>query len=268
MLACLLLTLIAVDRQKLGLWLIAGLAWGATSLIRPHAAPMAALISIYIFFTFGWRQSALLALGVLLCLSPWVIRNYIQLGSPVLFATESGETLLGSNNRYVLDDPNFHGMWISPMQVPEYIEHLKPIQNEIARDKEQRRMGMDFLKQNPREIPRLVTYKLWRWLTPITNSGGKNRLIVLGSYGVLLVLLFAGIAMRLYKTSPALWVIVLCSIAMVAITAVYWGNLTRGRLPLEMLWLPWGAYSVTVIWGKLREWVMPHISGKLVSKGA
>ncbi len=268
LLGCLIFTLVAVEREKMLPWLVAGIAWGLTSLIRPHAAPMAALIALYVVFRFGWRQSALICAGVVLCLTPWAIRNYVQLGSPVLLATESGETLLGSNNRYVLDDPKMHGMWISPMQVDEYVQHLKPIQNEVQRNREQVKMGLDFLVSNPGEIPRLAGYKLWRWLTPITASGGLNRIIVLGSYGVLLLLLAIGLLLRAIHDSTALRLALLCSLSMFIVTAVYWGNLTRGRLPLEMLWLPWGAHSAVVIWRKARGAVEPVAAAGLVKEAS
>jgi hypothetical protein len=33
------------------------------------------------------------------------------------------------------------------------------------------------------------------------------------------------------------------SIFFAGITMVYWGALTRGRLPLEILWLPWASLA-------------------------
>ena len=98
-------------------------------MVRPHAVPIAALICLYLARRKLWLHAMCLAFGVTAFLVPWAIRNEIVLGSPVLLATESGETLLGANNPYVYKDPSLHGVWLSPMKTPEYIELLKPVQD-------------------------------------------------------------------------------------------------------------------------------------------
>ena len=44
-------------------------------------------------------------------------------------------------------------------------------------------MAWKYLKENPRVVPLLAFYKLERWLTPITVSGGLVRLLVITSCG-------------------------------------------------------------------------------------
>jgi hypothetical protein len=31
------------------------------------------------------------------------------------------------------------------------------------------------------------------------------------------------------------------------LVGLFWGNLTRGRIPLELIWLPWGVQTVRLL---------------------
>jgi hypothetical protein len=224
-------------------WLVLGLAWGLLTLIRPHALPCCGLITLYLLFQCSFSRVLLIPLGMALVLSPWMVRNLVQLGHPVFLATEGGETFLGANNPDILNDPFYSGMWKSPMIIPEYRDRLYPIQDEVERDREQTRMGIEFLRSHPSAIPGLVFRKIWRWLTPVTNTGGIIRIGVMASYGLLLLLLLIGLVQRSFTRSRLLVQVMLITVASCIITAVYWGNLTRGRLPIEIIWLPWGCLA-------------------------
>jgi 4-amino-4-deoxy-L-arabinose transferase-like glycosyltransferase len=242
MLAALILSVRAA-RSKTWPWaLAAGLAWSVAALIRPHALVMGGAIGLLEARHSRVRAAIFLA-AIFSLLLPWAIRNQIRFGHPVLLATEGGETLLGANNPYVLSDRQLHGMWLSPLKVPGYNQRLSSVHDDIERDHLQSSLAWAFLRSHPDQIPRLIAYKLERWLTPITVTGGAVRLMVLGSYGVLLVLLAGGGLLGVFKPNAALGYVVLCSLILTVFTIVYWGGLTRGRLPLEILWLPWGAQA-------------------------
>ncbi len=252
-LLALLTTLWAIDSGPTWPSAIAGLCWGVVVMVRPHGLPIAGLIAAYLVFRKRRLSAIFLMAGVAAFLVPWLIRNQVALGHPVLLATEAGETLFGANNPYVLDDPGLHGMWISPLKITEYANRLRPIRDEVERNRVQTRIALDFLGRHPESIPLLVYYKLARWLTPVTVSSGLIRLLVLASYGTLLVLLAAGLLLRAFESSAALHLVLLCTVVFLAIAAVYWGGLTRGRLPLEILWIPWGATAAWDLVLRLRH---------------
>jgi hypothetical protein len=104
-------------------------------------------------------------------------------------------------------------------------------------------MAVEFLRSHPEAIPELALRKLWRWLTPITNSGVRNQILVLASYGTLLVLLALGLVRGSIRPSQLLVGALAITVASCVITAVYWGNLTRGRMPIEIVWLPWASLA-------------------------
>jgi 4-amino-4-deoxy-L-arabinose transferase-like glycosyltransferase len=243
LLLSLLLSVAAIESRTPWPSSLAGLSWGLTVMVRPHGLPIATVVALYFVCHKRWSRAALVALGVAAFLAPWLIRNQIVLGHPVLLATESGETLLGANNPYVYENPALHGMWVSPIRIPEYSERLKPVRDEVERSRLQSQISTDYLKRNPAQAPILAYYKLRRWLTPVTVTGGAIRLLVLASYGVMLVLLVLGVLLGVFRRTAALDITLNSTLVFVAVTAVYWGGLTRGRLPLEILWIPWGAWA-------------------------
>jgi 4-amino-4-deoxy-L-arabinose transferase-like glycosyltransferase len=227
--------------------LLAGLAWGVTALMRPHALPIVCLITLLALWRGRWALAAMLILGVAVAVVPWGVRNYLDFGRFYLLETASGETFLGSNNPRVLSDPALHGMWIPPMRVPEYRQRLANVHDDFERRDLQNAIGRQFLKDHPTSIPKLLVYKLWRWLTPLTGSAGAIRLMVLGSYGLLLLLLAIGVPLGVFKHSLPLDLVLICTFAFFVLTLVYWGNLTRGRMPLEIIWIPWAVSTLCAL---------------------
>ena len=75
--------LLLVNRRPV----LAGLACGLLILTRPSAQGLAVVAAVWLWWTVGWRR-ALYFLGVAaLLFAAWVIRNDIQLGSPVTFTS-------------------------------------------------------------------------------------------------------------------------------------------------------------------------------------
>jgi 4-amino-4-deoxy-L-arabinose transferase-like glycosyltransferase len=242
LIASLWFTAVAVRRGSYALAFLAGAVWGVAALVRPLAVPMAALVVGYFLWRKSLKSAILFGLGCTLVLSPWLIRNELVFGHPIL-ANEGGETFLGSNNPYVLDNPADYGMWVAPWQVPEYRALMAPMKDELKENQLEYDLGKDFLRRYPGAIPKLVFYKLVRWLTPVTHTPGYIRYLVLGSYGALQLLLFIGVVRGSLQRSPALHLVLLWSLVLCGLTVVYWGNLVRGRLPLELVWIPWGVLA-------------------------
>ena len=242
LLLSLLLTIRAFELPASATALSAGVMWGAATLVRPITAPMVGLVAPYLAWRAGWKRGFLLGGGFVLMLCPWLIRNYFIFGRPLL-STQGGEVFLGANNSYVINVPVRHGDWVSPTELPEYRDKLKGVVNEVLLDNLEYNLALDFLRKNPRLIPRLAFYKLERWLTPITETRGLPRLLVLISYGPLLLLLIAAIFQGIYMRSATLNLAIIWSAVLAVVTVVYWGMLTRGRFFLELVWIPWACLS-------------------------
>ena len=217
----------------------AGLSWGLASMIRPHGLPMMLLLAAMFAARGRLRGAMLVVLGFVIMVLPWTARNQITMGHPTFMETVGGETFFGSNNQEVLETPEMHGMWIAPLLVPKYKNHLKDIHNEHERNREQYNMAFEFLGSHLADIPRLIVYKVVRWLTPLTDSKGIIRLAVFLTYVPLALLVLFGFIGRRYPLDPPRILALLWSFTLLVLCVVMWGILTRGRLLLEVIWIPW-----------------------------
>jgi hypothetical protein len=81
-------------------WLIPGVLFGATAMVRPEYLAVAFLVALVVFargLRVEWRrslaQAAILLAGVLLIVAPWTIRNAIALDRFVPISTGGGQVL-------------------------------------------------------------------------------------------------------------------------------------------------------------------------------
>jgi hypothetical protein len=65
-------------------WWLAGLGCGLLVLTRPSAQALIVVLGIWILVTADWRALARVVVVALLVVSPWVVRNWVQVGSPVV----------------------------------------------------------------------------------------------------------------------------------------------------------------------------------------
>jgi 4-amino-4-deoxy-L-arabinose transferase-like glycosyltransferase len=99
--AAVLAFLWASERRRLRAWLLPGLLFGLTALIRPEyllvGAAFAVLALVRVGRERGWRPglagAALLAVALLLPIIPWTIRNQIALDRTVPISTGGGKAL-------------------------------------------------------------------------------------------------------------------------------------------------------------------------------
>jgi 4-amino-4-deoxy-L-arabinose transferase-like glycosyltransferase len=66
---------------------LAGVALGLLMLDRSSAQWFVIVIAGWVLWRFGWRHAARLVVVALLVASPWIVRNAVQVGGPVLVAT-------------------------------------------------------------------------------------------------------------------------------------------------------------------------------------
>ena len=145
----------------------AGLIFGFATLVKAQT-----LVVIPLLFAIDWLRmrgvwsrfprllgEGLLVLGVaVLTVMPWTIRNQMQLGHPVLVSTNGGYTLLTGNHDtatgdYTPDAPVVKDL----MQRPGF--------DEVSRDAEAKRLGLEWIKAHPDAFLALAPKKLMRlWL--------------------------------------------------------------------------------------------------------
>ncbi len=133
-----------------------GIVWGLALLIRSSFAISIFIIPVYLFYNRtrlfdGFSKtrnkklilySLLFYLGIGITLSPWLIRNKIEMGSFTL-ATQAGFTFWGGSN------PNATGTWYHKIEETNPLFYEK---DEVKKDKEFFRQGIDYAVNNPHKF--------------------------------------------------------------------------------------------------------------------
>jgi 4-amino-4-deoxy-L-arabinose transferase-like glycosyltransferase len=157
-LALLLLTLLLLLEQRTT-W--AGVTAGLLMLTRPSGQFFGVALAVWILWRVGWRKALGFAFAVTLVLLPWLGRNWVALGSPVLF-TSNGFNLVAAYSPEAEVTDGF----ADPVLDPRF-EHLRAgITNEVALDATFRRYGLQSLREQPLKVLKVAyrnTMKLFEF---------------------------------------------------------------------------------------------------------
>lgn len=240
-----------------------GLVWGLAILCRPTYL---AFFGIWIMVRFAgsllhqlrilkpaslkkseWNQVTYLAAGIMLAVSPWLIRNLIVFHAPILTTTHGGYTLLLGNNpifyEEVVQKPwgtvwsgeSLDG-WQKSLE-QQISQEVPPIKTEQERD----RWMYQRAKHNIAEQPNLfvqaciLRFKRFWNLSPLTSSTLISAPMIgwgiAGYYAVILIGGFGGILLVIWnkeqKWEPLIWLIA----SFTVVHLFYWTNM-RMRAPL------------------------------------
>lgn len=241
--------------------LLTGLVFGLCVLTRPTYWAFALLFSGFLGVTClrgraTWkgtleRQLILSGIGVVVVVGPWVLRNLLVLGAPIVMTTHGGYTLLLGNNsafyHEVVEGP-FGTVWEGtqgPSQA-EWVDGINREMNQLGLKSELERdrwMG-NLAKQTIRESPGLFlkacalrAIRFWN----IVPSGpaaeqisGLSRLVVGGFYaGVWCVMVLGCKRLILSRTvwQPGWVAVILLVLAFAGVHLIYWSNV-RMRAPI------------------------------------
>jgi 4-amino-4-deoxy-L-arabinose transferase-like glycosyltransferase len=171
------------------------LGWGI--LTRPFALLLLPLFCCALIWGM-WKAKripishlVLFAVTPLAVVAPWTFRNYKVFHQFVLVANNGGSTFYGGNNDRALLDPHYYGGWISTTELP-YRNLIDATPNEVAHDKEEWHLGIQWVEGHEQSMPLLFLYKMVRLWLPDIESG--NRIYVL---------------LQLIAVSPLLFLIVI-----------------------------------------------------------
>jgi len=243
-----------------------GLLFGALVLCRPTFWPLAGLAVIAWWMvrwhdcrTHGAQTSSSIPwrvlVGIMLLVGPWVIRNQLVMGSPILTTTHGGYTLLLANNPVFYADVVRQGWgtdwpkasfdeWQAELQTA-LNDELGPNASEQDRDRWQSRRAWRFIADEPAAFLQAVWYRvrsLWR-TTPqgdAAAASGSRLVRVVGWYYTLILLAFLVGMVRVGWQSvrrgtagrPTSWLpLFLIVLTVQSVHLVYWTN-ARMRAPL------------------------------------
>ncbi|QDV28054.1 hypothetical protein Q31a_64470 [Aureliella helgolandensis] len=229
---------------------MAGLLLGGSILARPTAAPWAVLCAVAVWLQgwsrYGrpaWRDAILLCLGVLLCVAPWMARNWLQLGKPIWATSHGGYTLLLANNPPLYrhfaqhgpsrnwDAEEFHRRWSQrsdssrwePTDEEYWTEALDENREQIGHeqghgraieaeaeidplldDQEAYAAAQATIRRNPAMFGKSCLYRLgWFWALWPNQGGIASQVIIGGWYGVIVLCALWG-SLRLLRLPPGM----------------------------------------------------------------
>lgn len=224
--------------------LLAGLAFGLSSLCRPSLLPGAALVGLArLVFGPGERRSraievALFAFGFLGILTPWAARNARRFGEPIWTTTHGGYTLaLANNPAYyadVLDGPR-DAVWSGPHQQAwfEWVERMTRHMSPPQADRYLRDEGLRMLREHPVKFLRASVARLGRfWGIAPSASVYPSRLRM--ATAAWTIPLWIALALGLSRRSTWCWPRMTAPLVILGLSAVhivYWTDM-RMRVPI------------------------------------
>lgn len=134
-----------------------GIVFGLALLTRPVIAPLAICALLWFLFRLNGRQTlarlAIFGIAGLVVLMPWFARNYVVYQAFVPVANNSGMNFWFGNSRFTIPflRAGYHTQWATPDQ---------PVSADTRIGSGQLfAQSMDFLRQNPGQIPELLWVK-------------------------------------------------------------------------------------------------------------
>ncbi|MGQ0635753.1 MAG: hypothetical protein ACT4QC_14150 [Planctomycetaceae bacterium] len=201
-----------------------------------------------------WKQALTLVTGIGLAVAPWVVRNALVMGEPILTTTHGGYTLLLAHNPvYTRDvvEGSWGAVWKGPSLArwhqsleevlgrespPLDLAHKSPAV-ELARDRWMSRTAWQYVRGEPVIALRAglsLLGRFWNVVPLSTETRTLPRALVRGLaafYLAVFVAMLAGLVrLRRYEWLPW-WPLVALLVGFTAVHALYWADM-RMRAPL------------------------------------
>ncbi len=235
-------------------WLAAGVLVGLTALARPNG--IYALAAVVIWAVVAVRSGmlplkraalgvALLALGMVLVLAPWTVRNYVVTGGAfVPLTTMDGTVIAGSYSDGALSYTGYKGAWVNPLLVPDFRAVLDRQAQadcwgpcEVALDHTMTQLGEHWALTHISWLPHLLFWRMvqfWTPASPPTEAGMPIWRPFAVLYPTLVLLLSAAGLVAIRRRWRAALVPLLFGASFVAGALVFYGS-PRMRAPMEPL---------------------------------
>ncbi len=154
--------LLLIDRRAA--W--AGVTSGLLLLTRPSAQFFFVVLTMWLVWRLGWRRAARFVVCATLVVTPWLVRNWVRLGTPVL-VTSNGFNL----NAVYSPEAKATGGFVDGFFDPRFAELRAGIRNEAKLDAALRRHALAELRRDPIHVVRIAPGGLQNILEP---EPGRN----------------------------------------------------------------------------------------------
>jgi 4-amino-4-deoxy-L-arabinose transferase-like glycosyltransferase len=192
----LILILLLVDAVLNRKPVLAGVWCGLLTLTRPSAQLLILFVVAWLWVKLGWRRALVAALLFAVVLTPWLVRNAVQLGRPVL-VTSNGFNLAAMHS----DEAREAGGFVDPVYHPGF-DDMRLLQfDELEWDDALRSRALEDIRRSPGHVLTVAgrNFVAIFELDPSTNRAaeqldGRNLTVRTWTLPLFYVVLVAGIA--------------------------------------------------------------------------
>jgi hypothetical protein len=150
----------------------AAVTTGLLMLTRPSAQALAVVLALWMLHSFGWRRALRFVLVAVTVVTPWIGRNYVELGSPLL-VTSNGFNLAATYSPFVFA----HNGFLDPFYAPEFRTVRYQHFTEPELDSVLRRYALRDLRAHPHDLGWHVKRNVRGWLEINANENDSAERI-------------------------------------------------------------------------------------------
>jgi hypothetical protein len=265
----LLLALAALRSPTLVRFLVLGVATGVAALVRSEALLLVVFVGVPAVFLAAsdgrLRHLAALVAGTLLVVTPWVVRNAVQLDGPAL-STNNGITLVGAYCNDMFQPGQRFGSWSLGCTASEIhaLDRESGPRPPVAEDRRLIRRAIELARGHARQVPSLMAAHVGR-LWGVYHSGDQVTFddravhargwVVAGQYVHWLLLPFVVLGIVVARRRE--WLIIAGPVLMVTVNAVVFYGSTRLRAGAEPSIALFAAAGVVWLAHRIREMLRP-----------
>jgi 4-amino-4-deoxy-L-arabinose transferase-like glycosyltransferase len=156
-----------------GRTVLAGVALGLLMLDRASAQWFVVVIAVWVLSRMGWQHALRLAAIAFVVVSPWVVRNAVQVGGPVLVATNG----FNLNATYSNEARESTSHFVDAYFDPRFAVLRAASSDEVDLDARLRTKALHDLRAHPGQLVRVLHSNVERWfeLRPSLNRDAEDQ---------------------------------------------------------------------------------------------
>lgn len=226
---------------------VPGLFWGLTALVRPNVLIAIGVLWVLAFTSrtergLAIRKTVAITALCALSLAPWIIRNQVAIGSPIVSSVGS-YTFWGAHNEITFETAP--GSWI---RTEDLIDANHPFSGtEVELNTLAWRYGFEFVTSRAASMPYLTGMKFYRLLSPLHDTPNQMLRLAFAAGWIVTGPLFLFGSIVLYRSDRQLHQLAWLGVwTTLATTFVFYGSI-RFRDAIAPVYVAIGSVGVMVI---------------------
>lgn len=233
-----------------------GVCWAMAVLTRPNMVLGLGLVALLWLLSGGrWRERllrvAVLLGAAVLVVGPWIVRNSLIIGKPTVCTLLSGYAMWGANNSRTASEPTLVGYWVPCSELADADHPL--VGSELEREAAAWRYGLDWMRDNLHEMPRLTLHKLLRVIWAYSESTNRVADVAFRAGWLLLApFVLLGVIWAIQR-HPSTGLLLLIPLVTIVLTAVVFYGCARFRDGVAPVFVGLAGYAIAVIVRRLKR---------------